>query len=314
MTLGTREEIINFISNSGATLCDVAASYGTTPEEVSKELEVLNVPLPSMNFEGPFDFIKGLKRGVTNKCPAYELISDPFGGVQHLPKGQRGEYIPNIRLIYNAIHGDKFLDPYSGKEVPCDDLLYVNGDENNFLITNIEAIGNDTWKERFDHPIGLTSETFKFNTRHFNIELEIGRKYDQLVGGTYNPDYVHQLFCTWVGYPLNLYFKRNVEEETMFKNKTPTFVAWWIWSQLSNYALLKGITSIVVTTLDVRSLDQFSSKQVSASTRSLAPATMQHSAKLTNNDVLTAMSKVVKKSQSDLMLKLAIKDEEKASL
>jgi hypothetical protein len=122
------------------------------------------------------------------------------------------------------------------------------------------------------------------------------------------------LFCTWVGYPLNLYFKRNIEEETMFKYKTPTFIAWWTWVQLSNYAHLKGISSITVAGTDVRSMDQFPSKKVSSPARSLAPATMQHSATLRDSDVLFALRNVVSASQSELVLKLAMEDEKQKQL
>ena len=297
MSLGTREEIINFISNSGATLYDIAANYGTTPEDVAKNLGDMGIQLPSMSFEGPFDFIKGLQKGISSGCSAQQLIKDPFGGIQHLPRGKNGEFIPNRVLVYKAVHGDKIIDAYTGKEVPESDITTVDGNKDNYLVTNVEAVSQDTHRDRFSHPIGVISETFKFTTRYFEIEIEINKKYDQLVGGTYNPEYVHQLFCTWVGYPLNLYLKRNVEDTAMFEHKKSTAIAWWVWSQLSNYALLKGIKAITVTSLDVRSMDQYVSPKVSPS-RCLAPVTMRHAATVRDVDVLNALQNLVVASQA----------------
>jgi hypothetical protein len=97
--------------------------------------------------------------------------------------------------------------------------------------------------EEITYPLSLTLEDIPEEIHRLtSMTIRITRRVDALLGSVCNKHFLDQLFEQWIMFPLKT-------GKAFFEGipYTPTMVAVWAFRQLSEFGLLKGLSSVEIT-------------------------------------------------------------------
>ena len=254
-----KTQIQNMILN-GATVADLAAHHNTDFRGALEQLGSLGIVAPNAQHNTAID--QTIRRylgfcGSTATHHSAEAFVDPLQNPMSGFVHDADEQTISLAQVFEHFHGqDGYRDPYNGKATERRVLVLNIADiqnqqpYRNFLITNLIALSDETLTQRFAGWMPPIQETFWYEVGKWRFELLISKQYDRMVGGTYQPLYMRNLFNRWVEQPLQQYGDRSSEYEPVLNVSTPYGLAWWSWCQLTHYGLLKGLLRIEVSSAE----------------------------------------------------------------
>jgi hypothetical protein len=253
------------MESSNCTLSDLAVTFDVTFDEVVSFLRTHQMELPSAKNSSSTPTIAKLLSAalpdstITGNKPS--LMLDYMNG---LPQGLHPSELDPTHILARYHHVDKergLQCPYCGRyekeitESKDNDFLSMFADNNpsNFLITNIDPCCKQCMLERFDqmpimseeitYPLSLTLEEIPEEIHRItSMKIMVTRRVDSFLGGVCNKHFLDQIFEQWIVFPLKT-------GKAFFEGipYTPAMLAVWAFRQLSEFGLLKGLSSVETT-------------------------------------------------------------------
>jgi len=243
------------VESGHATIAHLAAHFDVPIWEIKKFLSDQDIPEPRCQ-DAQYRYMRKLE-SVQRVEPA-DWESLVFDDDQH-------RWVNGIDTLTTdgAVKGNEILQRYHGElrccytNEPTDVIMAIDGNPQNFLVTNLVPITEGVIRERFSHvPLFVAGKTYRFEPeekgpKRFDIELGIHlqQRLDTSFGAAFKEDYVDALVSQWVIPYFNLLDHDKILGPGI--PPTPELFALWAWRQLSTVALLKGLARVEVKIGDV---------------------------------------------------------------
>lgn len=224
----------------GQTVRMIAEANSVTVNEVL-------IAIDDNNLEFPEDSYIQKLRGTTLQEPGA-----PFSLIYDDPRCTRlnGWDVENLvpsqmrpQFILDRFHKSKCY--YSGVET--DSYKFVDGNQANYMITNLLPISQEEGERRFGAPNPQASTnhnyTMEFAGRRLNVKLHITGQIDSLVGAPFDQTAIDAAFHRWV-----IDHFHNADPKMILPDVPSTLecIAYAVWRQVTQRALVKGVHRIDV--------------------------------------------------------------------
>jgi hypothetical protein len=160
-----------------------------------------------------------------------------INGIDTLTTDGRVNAVDIITFYHGAL-----VCMYSGART--DSVMAVDGNQNNFLISNLMPISEDVVAARFRETPPLLAELdYAFDSpRPIKLRLVFEHRFDKMLGTSVNKLLVDECVDKWV----RPYLQHELREilASYGLPATPDTLALWLWQQLSTKALLKGLSTL----------------------------------------------------------------------
>lgn len=227
--------ITTMLESGHATVADLAKHFGKPQHEIREFLREHQIPTPTVQHPSYQHIRKLMAMERFDPAPLDGLLyDDPQHNV--INGINCATSTPNLKAddILRWYHGELHC-MFTGD--PTATVAAVDGNAQNFLVTNLIPVTNELFTQRFQHSPPLYT-SYRFTSHGVELELHFLHRYDKLFGGSIKPMFIEAVVDQWVR-P----YCENVTDTLAPYAATAEHFALWVWRHLSTQ-LVKGLARI----------------------------------------------------------------------